>query len=104
MRCWGRRRRPSPGARGTSSSCFTCAPLEVGCPAMHVLITGAAGFIGSNLAERLRARGDTVIGLDNFDAFYPRAVKERNLARLREDTGFRLVEGDLRTAADVAAA
>jgi UDP-glucuronate 4-epimerase len=71
---------------------------------MNVLVTGAAGFIGSNLAERLRERGDTVIGLDNFDAFYPREVKERNLAWLRGDGGFRLVEGDLRKPADVAAA
>jgi len=63
---------------------------------MHVLVTGAAGFIGSNLAERLRERGDTVVGLDSFDAFYPRAVKERNLVRLRGDGGFKLVEGDLR--------
>jgi UDP-glucuronate 4-epimerase len=69
---------------------------------MNVLVTGAAGFIGSNLAERLRERGDTVIGFDNFDVFYPRPVKERNLARLRADAGFRLVEGDLRNPADVA--
>jgi UDP-glucuronate 4-epimerase len=71
---------------------------------MHVLVTGAAGFIGSNLAERLRERGDTVVGLDNFDAFYPRAVKERNLGRLRGDSGFRLVEGDLRNPDHVAEA
>ena len=71
---------------------------------MNVLVTGAAGFIGSNLAERLRQRGDTVVGLDNFDPFYPRATKERNLAGLRGDAGFRLVEGDLRDPADVAAA
>ena len=45
---------------------------------MHILLTGAAGFIGSHLAERLCARGDEVIGFDNFDAFYPRADKERN--------------------------
>jgi UDP-glucuronate 4-epimerase len=69
---------------------------------MHVLVTGAAGFIGSNLAERLRQRGDTVVGFDSFDPFYPRAVKERNLARLRADSGFQLVEGDLRNPAQVA--
>jgi UDP-glucuronate 4-epimerase len=68
---------------------------------MQVLVTGAAGFIGSNLAERLRERGDTVVGLDCFDAFYPRAVKERNLARLRGDSGFRLIDGDLRNPAQV---
>jgi UDP-glucuronate 4-epimerase len=71
---------------------------------MHVLVTGAAGFVGSHLAERLRARGDTVVGFDNFDSFYPRAVKERNLAGLRADPGFRLIEGDLRSPADLARA
>jgi UDP-glucuronate 4-epimerase len=68
---------------------------------MKVLLTGAAGFIGSTLAERLRARGDDVVGFDNFDPFYPRAVKERNLTRLRADKGFRLIEGDLRQPADL---
>jgi UDP-glucuronate 4-epimerase len=71
---------------------------------MKVLLTGAAGFIGSHLAERLRARGDGVVGFDNFDPFYPRPVKERNLARLRGDSGFSLVEGDLRRPADLARA
>jgi UDP-glucuronate 4-epimerase len=71
---------------------------------MNVLVTGAAGFIGSHLCERLRARGDTVVGFDNFDAFYPRAVKERNLTALQADAGFRLVEGDLRQPADLAQA
>jgi UDP-glucuronate 4-epimerase len=69
---------------------------------MKVLLTGAAGFIGSHLAERLCTRGDTVVGFDNFDPFYPRAVKERNLAGLR--AGFRLLEGDLRNPADIARA
>jgi UDP-glucuronate 4-epimerase len=68
---------------------------------MKVLLTGAAGFIGSHLAERLRARGDGVVGFDNFDRFYPRAFKERNLAGLRDDAGFTLVEGDLLRPADV---
>ena len=63
---------------------------------MLVLVTGAAGFIGSHLSERLCARGDDVIGYDNFDPFYPRAVKEANLAGLRRDPRFAFVEGDLR--------
>lgn len=46
----------------------------------RVLVTGAAGFIGSHLAEALVRRGDEVIGIDNFDPFYPRDMKERNLA------------------------
>jgi len=62
----------------------------------RVLLTGAAGFIGSHVAEALVARGDEVVGLDNFDAFYPRAVKEANLAALRRSPRFRLVEGDIR--------
>jgi UDP-glucuronate 4-epimerase len=68
---------------------------------MKVLLTGAAGFIGSTLAERLRARGDMVVGFDNFDRFYPRTVKERNLAGLGHDPDFVLVEGDLRRPADL---
>jgi len=71
---------------------------------MELLVTGAAGFIGSHLVERLVARGDRVTGFDNFDSFYPRAVKERNLAGLRRNPGFRLVEGDLTDPHDIAAA
>jgi len=63
-----------------------------------VLLTGAAGFIGSHVAEALVRRGDDVIGLDSFDPFYPRAVKEHNLSRLTGHPRFRLVEGDLRRA------
>jgi len=61
-----------------------------------VLVTGAAGFIGSHVAERLLARGETVVGLDNFDGFYPRPLKERNLEGPRASDRFQLVEGDLR--------
>src|SRR4051794_28305185 len=68
---------------------------------MKVLLTGAAGFIGAHLAQRLRARGDTVVGFDSFDRFYPREVKERNLRGLAGDAGFVLVEGDLRRPADL---
>ena len=45
----------------------------------RLLVTGAAGFIGSHLCEALLAAGHEVVGIDNFDPFYPRAVKERNL-------------------------
>jgi len=64
----------------------------------RVLVTGAAGFIGSHVAEALVARGDTVVGIDNFDPFYPRSVKESNLAALRGNASFALVEGDIRDA------
>ena len=60
---------------------------------MRVLLTGIAGFIGSHLAERLVARGDDVVGIDNFDGFYDRRVKERNLAALRGKVDLR--EGDI---------
>ena len=68
---------------------------------MNVLLTGAAGFIGSHLAFRLCGRGDRVIGIDNFDPFYPREVKEQNLAGLRRKQGFELVEGDITDPNDV---
>src|SRR5258708_25926854 len=59
------------------------------------LVTGAAGFIGSHLSEALIARGAVVTGVDNFDAFYAREVKERNLTGLRKLPGFRFVEADV---------
>ena len=68
---------------------------------MKILLTGAAGFIGSNLAERLCGRGDRVTGFDNFDPFYAREVKERNLAGLLGRKDFTLVEGDLTDPHDV---
>lgn len=61
----------------------------------RVLVTGAAGFIGSHLAEALLRRGDDVIGIDNFDAFYPRAVKERNLRDVGRPPNFCFRELDI---------
>jgi nucleoside-diphosphate-sugar epimerase len=61
----------------------------------RVLVTGAAGFIGSHLAENLTDRGDQVIGVDNFDPFYSREIKERNLEALRRRPGFALQELDI---------
>jgi len=65
---------------------------------MKVLVTGAAGFVGSRLAKALLARGDTVTGLDNFDPFYDPALKEGNVAALGRQAGFSLVRGDIRDA------
>ncbi|HYR32264.1 MAG TPA: NAD-dependent epimerase/dehydratase family protein [Gemmatimonadales bacterium] len=58
-------------------------------------MTGAAGFIGSHVSEALLARGDEVVGVDDFDPYYARAIKERNLDALRGESRFRLVEADV---------
>ncbi len=63
---------------------------------MKILVTGAAGFIGSNLAEKLAKRGNTVIGLDNFNDYYDPAKKRANAARLATYPNFRMVEDDIR--------
>jgi UDP-glucuronate 4-epimerase len=62
---------------------------------VKVLVTGAAGFIGYHVAEALLARGDAVIGLDNFNDYYDVSLKEARAARLERSPGFRLVRADL---------
>jgi nucleoside-diphosphate-sugar epimerase len=62
---------------------------------MHVLVTGAAGFIGSHLCERLLNDGHSVTGVDGFLPTYDRAIKEANLATARANARFRFVELDL---------
>jgi UDP-glucuronate 4-epimerase len=62
----------------------------------HVLLTGGAGFIGSHLLDSLLGDGATVTVVDNFDPFYDRGAKERNLERHRGHPRLRLIEGDLR--------
>jgi UDP-glucuronate 4-epimerase len=59
-----------------------------------VLLTGAAGFIGSHVAERLLAAGASVVGVDNFDPFYDPAEKRANLGTALTDPSFRFVEAD----------
>ncbi len=61
----------------------------------RVLVTGAAGFIGSHLSEALLRRGDAVTGIDSFTDYYPRSLKERNLQELAGQPGFTFHEGDL---------
>lgn len=68
---------------------------------MKALVTGAAGFIGSHLCERLTSQGWKVVGLDNFDPFYSEQVKRKNIAGLLSSGKFELVEGDIRDAACV---
>ena len=60
-----------------------------------VIVTGVAGFIGSHLAERLADLGYPVLGVDCFTDYYPRPIKEANLARLRGLPGVRLLEDDI---------
>jgi UDP-glucose 4-epimerase len=62
-----------------------------------VLVTGAAGFVGSHLSERLVDTGYDVVGVDCFTDFYARSIKEANLARLRDEPSFRFLELDLST-------
>src|SRR5437773_10419688 len=61
----------------------------------RVVVTGAAGFIGSHLCERLLADGHEVIGIDSFSDYYDRGRKEQNLETLRRDGRFTLEELDL---------
>jgi UDP-glucuronate 4-epimerase len=65
----------------------------------HVLLTGGAGFIGSHLTDALLRDGWRVTAVDNFDPFYPREVKERNVAPFRDDPAYTLVEADIRDGA-----
>jgi len=62
---------------------------------VKVVVTGAAGFIGSHLSESLLADGHEVTGVDAFTDYYARPVKERNLQPARDHRRFRLVEGRL---------
>jgi UDP-glucuronate 4-epimerase len=62
---------------------------------MRVLVTGAAGFIGYHVAERLLARGDEVVGLDNLNPYYDPTLKEARLARLATRPRFRFERIDL---------
>ena len=61
----------------------------------RVLVTGAVGFIGSHLCERLVSEGYHVIGLDNFNDFYDPEIKKRNISGLLDNTNFNLIPGDI---------
>jgi UDP-glucuronate 4-epimerase len=67
---------------------------------MKVLITGAAGFIGMHVAQRLLARGDEVVGIDNLNDYYDIGLKETRLKQLSDHAGFRFIRLDI---ADTAA-
>lgn len=69
-----------------------------------ILVTGAAGFIGSHLTDHLLARGERVVGLDSFDEFYDPRIKRANLRAALANPRFALVEGDIRDRETLAAA
>ncbi len=62
---------------------------------MRILVTGAAGFIGSTLSQRLLARGDEVLGYDNLNDYYDPTLKQARLDRLTPQAGFQFVRGAL---------
>ena len=62
---------------------------------MKIVVTGSAGFIGSHLSERLIKQGHQILGIDNFDPFYDRKVKEANLRFLLSQPNFQFEECDL---------
>ncbi len=64
---------------------------------MRCVVTGAAGFVGSSLADRLLAEGHEVIGVDCFVDYYPRALKELNIEQARSHDAYTFIEGDLLT-------
>ncbi|SDD62093.1 UDP-glucuronate 4-epimerase [Mucilaginibacter pineti] len=67
-----------------------------------ILVTGGAGFIGSNLIAKLLSAGDTkVVCIDNFDDFYPKDIKEKNLLPFKANPNFEFIEGDIRNMADL---
>ena len=62
---------------------------------MHVMITGAAGFIGASLSLRLLERGDAVTGIDNLNDYYDVSLKEARLARLMPREQFEFIKADI---------
>jgi UDP-glucuronate 4-epimerase len=62
----------------------------------RLIVTGAAGFIGSSLSDSLLKNGFTILGIDNFDTFYHRSIKERNIETALKSSRYKFMEGDIR--------
>jgi UDP-glucuronate 4-epimerase len=62
---------------------------------MNILLTGCAGFIGSHTLEKLISDGHRIVGVDNFDPYYSRSIKNQNLSGVIKSKNFELIEGDL---------
>lgn len=82
---------------------MTTPPAAPGTAAGHALVTGGAGFIGSHLVDGLLADGWRVTVVDNFDPYYPEAIKRRHIAPHLAHPAYRLVEADIRDAAQLEA-
>ena len=70
---------------------------------MTVIITGAAGFIGMHVAQRLLARGERVVGIDNFNDYYDPALKAARAAQIEPHANFEMVRLDIADAAEIEA-
>lgn len=86
------------GAGSNPAATEAAVPPEAMADVERVLVTGAAGFIGSHLCERLLDEGVEVWGLDNFDPFYEPGIKRRNLQEALSRPSYHFVEGDIRDA------
>ena len=69
---------------------------HLACTLMKYLVTGTAGFIGSHVAKRLLQRGDTVVGVDNFNSYYDPQQKRSNLKVLEKHEAFEIAVADIR--------